>query len=207
MQRALHFGETGNAASPRSRKTFCAVKQRVLTRAERHLLEYAVARPDRETPLDQPFHFAPFKAARFPVVALVGLHRSHVQTVVHGTGERVTEERQHRRVALRCKGGHEQPRVAGRQSYRERVAAGDWPDRRERCGREAAFPACSAALELAPRAGPHERCRRRPAARRSDRRDPARGIARCERDLGGSRASSSSKSTSVSKTRTAGPVR
>ena len=26
-QRALHFGETGSAASPRSRKTFCAVKQ------------------------------------------------------------------------------------------------------------------------------------------------------------------------------------
>ena len=27
MQRALHFGETGSAASPRSKKTFCAVKQ------------------------------------------------------------------------------------------------------------------------------------------------------------------------------------
>ncbi len=52
MQRALHRGDTGSAASPRSKKTFCAVKQPYSTRTVRDLAQHAIAGFARDPSLD-----------------------------------------------------------------------------------------------------------------------------------------------------------
>ena len=58
MQRALHFGETGRAASPRSRKTFCAVKQPYSREQSATCASTRFPGPARETALDRRLEFA-----------------------------------------------------------------------------------------------------------------------------------------------------
>ena len=74
-QAALHFGATGIAASPRSRKTFCAVKQPYSRAQTLSCASVPVARIGGEPRCDDRFEFARGETARLPILAFVGPHR------------------------------------------------------------------------------------------------------------------------------------
>ena len=191
-QRALHFGETGSAASPRSRKTFCAVKQpysreqsatwrgrdcpdRLRSRRSR----IASSSPSR-------------KRARLPIFAFVGLHCGNVELVVDDAGERVAEQRQGgapRSLRIR---GHEQTRVSGGQ-HRRRARYAATPGRASVSGAAARKNHRHGAGRRRNQfvaARVRVRCRRRPAAcsvRRS-RCGPSRRSTRARSRLSARRA-------------------
>ncbi len=104
----------------------------VVSRAECDLRQHAVLRLRAKPPLDQRFELAALEAARLPIVALVGLHRRHVDPVVDRTSERIAEERQRGGTAPRRIRGNEQTRKTGRQRNGERRTPGDRADRRQR---------------------------------------------------------------------------
>ena len=119
-QRALHFGETGSAASPRSRKTFCAVKQpysrehsatcaqhavvRIASRARRSMIASSSPSPNVRGCQSSP--------SSVRIAATCSPSSTHAR-------ERIAEERQRRRVRLAFVRGQQQARIARGQHRAE----------------------------------------------------------------------------------------